>query len=557
MSESAAHRPRRLRRVLLWTIGLSAVLSVSWYTWFRVTEERLLTELESYMDSGWKDDREWLEVAERLMDHGSKKSVWQILAFAIHMREDEEFERFIDTLSESFGSHYVWLEMFSVFEETYFERETPIRDVRTERFWILDPNSRELAAFTERLLRSSSVTRCEFGAQLLPSVTSITRDRKLNLLFAMLPKAKQPQWGILRQSLNFAFGRVGLRDREGEALHHFSKVDKLLLWKTFPGRPSEGGKLGIFLLETECRQLNRVSPMSTNSPNAELAKRVFEKGGWLEQQIRADTNSYVGSNLAAARRRGWVSEARSLELLRLLEDPVSTEDGLAIEVLRGCRSAAARKRLIENFEDHDFAEAAAKTPDPAAMERDIQVAFTDARTWEWKVGALLALGWLRSTSTDTHELIRRSLESDELAGAAAYASLFCGAKFPIARRMVEIEVVEPEREETVFGESFGAFTEDDEFRFLGSFGRQEYVKLIGPESSRDVPWLLGALDDPKRDPLLVVDALGRIGRAAAESAPRLRELYRSAKADSDRRFRYALALSKIAEGAVPLVWNLC
>ncbi|MEM7231669.1 MAG: hypothetical protein AAF517_05825 [Planctomycetota bacterium] len=170
-------------------------------------------------------------------------------------------------------------------------------------------------------------------------------------------------------------------------------------------------------------------------------------------------------------------------------------------------------------------------------EAGIVKAWNEGQSLDWKKNALSVLGFLRATTEPARELVRRCLESEELASRAAVASRFLGADYPVARRLIESH--SPEESWKV-----------DSAEFL--------LRSVGPDSSADVPWLIDVLRARTHNRELAAVALKRIGAEAAAAAPVLSKLVRDRTIHWDVRIACGCALSCLdsSEEARRLSWEL-
>ncbi|MEM7231670.1 MAG: hypothetical protein AAF517_05830 [Planctomycetota bacterium] len=544
MSQRARTRIRRRWWAVLWLVGIVATGMGAWLLKFRYEESKLLAELEAAVGVETPNYEDWAPIADRLIALGSKRSVPQILESSFRTKFDVTdglgYPPVVERLCETFGSHYVWRHSFE-FLESYGVTRNGYFNVGVDRFWVQDPESTEFAAFIERLARSEHKERRVLATTWIPLSVAMPRDRKLNLLFEFLRDRRYRWPQIALKAISF----VGAPEREAELFEVLTIVHRRMATKDVTPdflrtlTQVEGGPLRFFLWVNGSRLTDVGLPQNLEFVG-NLRRRIAEDDGWLERVVRSPPKA-VGSELtslalAEFARRGWVSEERLLEFF----DRANWQHRPKIDwatVFREVSGESARARMVERLYLDGMIDTYVRVSGRKGPEELLR-AWGEDRTELWRRCALLALGPMRSKSSEVRETIVKSLESHDVGGAAVFAVQWLESKPPLARRLIELLTDESKP---------GGLAEPPEVRYSAVDWYRWMESLIGLESAPDVPWLIAALDRPHAISELAVRMLGCIGSAASEAVPYLRRRIDSAATDSVVRFLCARSLARITK----------
>ncbi|MEM7231668.1 MAG: hypothetical protein AAF517_05820 [Planctomycetota bacterium] len=314
MSDPTPPKPKKLLRAFLWLVGLASLSTGAWLTWYRVTENLLIQQLEAFRAEAWVYDQEWMDVADELIAHRSRRGVRTILALMLLYGDEPRDDPLVDRLCETFGSQYVWRESVSAFEAEVRSREDEW--ISLVGFWIQDPSSRELAQLAERLVRSNRPASVRLACRLIPLVVSIPRERKVDLLLDLLARESRLNGDALE-----ALEVVGLGKREEKFLRLAAKPEQRSRSMRFERlvEETEDGELRWFLWKVQRSQFGDATPRFEGQIDRSLIDNALRRGGWLEEQVRQETTEVSGRVLSKLRRRGWLNDERLLELIDFIE----------------------------------------------------------------------------------------------------------------------------------------------------------------------------------------------------------------------------------------------
>ncbi|MEM7234881.1 MAG: hypothetical protein AAF517_22070, partial [Planctomycetota bacterium] len=506
----------RKRRVLFW-LGAGLFALVAWFVWDRVTEHILLEKLEEARQQ--EGDDAWMSIAEELIDGGSRRVIAPILSciFQPGLSPDlvepvpgaDDGRGLLEKLRVEFGDSTVWRESMGVVSEFLSSPDEYVRKAGEDAFWVEDPGSALFSTSAQTFARSRILRVQAFGISLVPLATRISLDEKA-AIFREALKSTSP---LVIEAVARAIQSLDFGSSHDDLLRAVRKVSSGLPEGVHPADAFTDGHLKHVLWNLEAQY----GTESTGKSFDDLVRLTSREGGWFDQAVDdfGRVTSTRGSEFPAFRlvERGAISAERFSSIHADLRSRWASPLGAG---LGGWSAALARAGTVSAFDQllgqlnvEFLAERALGRFRGEEFERRLLAAWNDVFPLRWREDALLALGWMRATSSAAHEHIRKCLASDELAWAAIYASRWCYAELPIARRAVELMHLQ----ERPWQRLRSADVPYD----------SGLVGLVGPESAPDVEWLVEGLQVLESREW-ALRALVRIGPPAARALDDLRKL---------------------------------